>query len=440
MEMEIDQRELRHFLHDRHTLIFNEELSNDRIGGILCHGCWEIVSGPNYSCKEFCWGFILHKSCAELPRELEHPLHPKHPLLLIHLYDYWKREIKCEGCNREEHLRGLIYQCSHCNFSLETKCASLPLTVQAEIHQEHPLTLVRKSVSFTCDACGEEGKGMFYLCAICPFLVHLQCASLPLTVKHVRHSHPLHLTNSLHQPQLNQSDHPLCLLCVKTVNTNNMVYSCSVCDFVTHPNCGANKLLWDESKDTEPIEDPYVVKKSKLGEDKVEITVEIKHFCHEHDLELIDEQLENDEKCDGCMWPIYPPFYTCTPCRFFLHKSCVELPKKKSHPLHRHPLILLPSILLPKYLCKYFICNACKRKCNGFVYHCDKCNFDLDVPCSLMPDIFQHEGHEHRLILFSTSDSEKCSFGDSEGNIFRCPDCEFTLNFKCATLPLTTKY
>jgi hypothetical protein len=55
----------------------------------------------------------------------------------------------------------------------------------------------------------------------------------------------------------------------------------------------------------------YVVKKSKLGEDKVEIAVEIKHFSHEHDLKLIDEQLENDEKCDGCMWPIYPPFYTC---------------------------------------------------------------------------------------------------------------------------------
>jgi hypothetical protein len=350
---------------------------------------------------------------------------------------YRKSEIKCEGCNREKRLRGLIYHCSHCNFSLETKCASLPLTVQAEIHHEHPLTLVRKSVSFTCDACGEEGKGMFYLCAICPFLVHLQCASLPLTVKHVRHSHPLHLTNSLHQPQLNQSDHPLCLLCVKTVNTNYMVYYCSVCDFVTHPNCGANKLLWDESKDTEPIEDPYVVKKSKLGEDKVEIAVEIKHFCHEHDLKLIDEQLEIDEKCDGCMWPIYPPFYTCTPCTFFLHKSCVELPRKKLHPLHRHPLILFPK---PTYVGKYFSCNACKRKCNGFVYHCDKCNFDLDVHCSLMPDIFNHEGHEHRLILFSASDSEKCSSCDSEGNIFRCPDCEFTLNFKCATLPLTTKY
>jgi hypothetical protein len=160
-----------------------------------------------------------------------------------------------------------------------------------------------------------------------------------------------------------------------------------------------------ESKDTEPIEstsmlkceDPYVVKKSKLGEDKVEIAVEIKHFSHEHDLKLIDEQFDNDEKCDGCMWPIYPPFYICTSCTFFLHKSCVELLRKMSHLLHQHPLILLPSILLPwpLYVNKCFSCNACKRACNGFVYHCDKCYFDLDVQCSLIFDIFNHKGHEY---------------------------------------------
>ncbi|XP_059438984.1 uncharacterized protein LOC132171629 [Corylus avellana] len=433
------ERELRHFLHYEHPLIFNEELDKDRRGRI-CSGCRKQMWGPNYSCKECiysrkeCIWFNLHKSCAELPRELEHPLHPKHPLLLICKYF---SEIKCGGCNREEHQRGLIYSCSHCNFNLQSKCASLPLTVQAEIHHQHPLTLVRKSLSFTCDACGEEGKGMFYLCAICPFLVHLECSSCPLLVKHIRHAHPLHLTNSLQQPQLNHSDHRLCLLCVKKVNTNYMVYCCSTCDFVTHLHCGANELLWDKSKDTEPIEDPYVVKKSKLGENKVEIAVEIKHFNHEHDLKLIDEQLENDEKCDGCMWPIYPPFYTCSPCRFFLHKSCVELSRKKSHPLHGHPLILLPKA---PYSGECFSCNACQRKCNGFVYHCDKCQFDLDVQCSLMPDIFKHEGHEHQLILDSASNSEECSSCDSKGIVFRCAHCVFSLNFKCATLPRTTKY
>jgi hypothetical protein len=293
---------------------------------------------------------------------------------------------------------------------------------------------------------------MFYLCAICPLLVHLECTSYPLLVKHIRHSHPLHLTNCLKQPQINQSDHRVCLLCVKKVNTN-LVYYCSTCDFVTHLYCGANINMkgrqWERIESTSmKCEDPgldesidsllYVVKKIKLGEDKVETAVEIKHFSHEHDLKLIDhEQLENDEKCDGCMWPIYPPFYTCTPCRFFLHKSCVELPTKKSHPLHRHPLILLPETLM---LISIFGAMLVGAYCNGFVYHCDECDFNLDVQCSLMPDIFNHEGHEHRLILYSASDYEKCSSCDSKGIIFRCAHCEFTLDFKCATLPRTTKY
>jgi len=410
--------------------------------------CQTTISGPNYICKE-CGGFIIHKSCAELSDKLEHPLHPKHPL--IHTWQF-EEEPKCDGCNGEIKIYHPIYKCSDCNFRLEAKCAFLPLTILAEIHHEHPLTLVRRCLSLTCDACGKEDKCMFCLCAICPFLVHIECTSYPLLVKHIRHRHPLHLTKSL-KPHLNQSDHRLCPLCVKKVNTNYMVYCCSTCDFVTHLHCAANIDMegehWERIESTSMLkfEDPgldesidslpYVVKKSKQGEDNIEIAVEIKHISHEHDLKLIDEQLKNDEKCDGCMWPISPPFYTCTQCGFFLHKSCVELPRKKLHPLHQHPLILLTE---SPYVYKHFFCGPLGRHCNGFVYHCDKCYFDLDVQCSLRSDIMNHEGHEHQLILLSTSDHETCSSCDNVGIIFRCASCEFTLDFRCATLPAIIRY
>jgi len=65
-----------------------------------------------------------------------------------------------------------------------------------------------------------------------------------------------------------------------------------------------------------------------MGEDKIEMAEEIEHFSHKHDLKITDELLTNNETCDGCMYPIFPPFYTCAPCGFFLHKSCVELPRK----------------------------------------------------------------------------------------------------------------
>jgi hypothetical protein len=440
--------ELRHFIH-KHPLIFNEEVLSKDCGGLLCDGCGNQVLGPNYSCKQCSW-FVLHELCAQLPHELEHPSHPKYPLRLIHTYSWkreikwdlehplhpkypprlihaysWKkeiewdlenhlypkypprlinsqlREIKCDGCNTEV-LWGFIYHCSDCNFSLESKCASLPLTIQSEIHA-HPLTLVRRSLSFTCDACGKHGKGMVYLCAICPFLVHLQCSSYPLLPKQIRHGHPPKLPNSL------QDTFP--------IESTSML------------SCEDPGL--DESIDSLT----YVVKKSKMGDDNIEIAVEIKHFSHEHDMNLIDEELEKQEKCDGCLWPIEPPFYTCTQCRFFLHKSCVELPRKKSHPLHRHPLTLLPE---PPYV-PSFSCYACGRDCNGFVYRCDKCNFDLDVQCSLISDTFRHECHFHQLFISCASYSGKCNSCDSKGQMLRC-GCEFNLDFKCATLPPTVRY
>ncbi|XP_059455318.1 uncharacterized protein LOC132185576 [Corylus avellana] len=447
---------LQHFGHE-HPLIFNEdrEKNNYEVHPVdnFCHMCLKQVSGPNYSCKECCQ-FRLHQSCAELPRKLHHPLHPKHPLLLIHVSQ--KRGGKCEGCKRD-HLLSFVYSCVDCNFNLDNKCASLPLIIQADNH-DHSLTLMRKSVSFTCDACGKEGKGMFYLCHVCAFLVHVQCASFPLIVKLIRHSHPLTLTNSL---QVNEFCQRLCLLCVKNVDTDYMFYYCSTCDFITHLHCATNERLWDETfvpkfKDSGPIEstsmqncqDPgldiesidsftYAILKSEVGEDKIEKAVEIKHFSHEHDLKLIDEQHENNEKCNACMWPTDPPFYSCAKCIFFLHKSCVELPRKKSHPLHQHPLILLPE---PPYDGMCFVCDACNRSCNGFSYNCDKCMFDLDVRCSLMSDIITHQGHDHQFILSSASYYDKCTSCDSKGQIFRCADCEFTLDFKCATLPHTTRY
>ena len=69
------------------------------------------------------------------------------------------------------------------------------------------------------------------------------------------------------------------------------------------------------------------------------------------------------------------------------------------------------------------------------------CNFDLDVQCSLMLDVLIHNGHEHHLHLSNTRYEQKCSSCDFESfQVFRCITCEFALDFKCATLPLTARY
>ncbi|KAB1207797.1 Urease [Morella rubra] len=75
--------EINHFSHD-HPLIFTEELENDGNKKVVCSaGCEEPVSGSVYKCPRSKCDFLLHKSCAELSPEAQHPLHPNHPLTLM---------------------------------------------------------------------------------------------------------------------------------------------------------------------------------------------------------------------------------------------------------------------------------------------------------------------------------------------------------------------
>ena len=166
-----------------------------------------------------------------------------------------------------------------------------------------------------------------------------------------------------------------------------------------------------------------------------EIATEIKHFSHKHDLKLIDE-VPNNKICDGCVRAILTPsFYSCVDCSFFLHISCTKLPKIKQHLLHQHPLTLTYS---KSYK---FWCDACYESCNGFSYHCQICNFDLNVHCSLTSNTLTHACHEHHLYLSIPNHKQKCSIcGFERYQVFRCTTCDFVLDFKCATLPQTACY
>ncbi|XP_075648601.1 uncharacterized protein LOC142619397 [Castanea sativa] len=471
--------DIQHFCHDQHPLVFNKFERR----GSPCWACGKLVFGPSYSCIK-CTGYYHHKSCAELPRELQHPLHPKHPLILFDESKFYEDEeySKCKVC--KEYREEYTYGCFRCNFNLHNKCAYLPLTLESEVH-DHPLTRIWKFMKFTCDLCGKEGD-LPFLCAQCNFCIHKTCASSYLRrVKAVRHNHPLHLTySSLEVPQ---SDSPFCQLCVRKVDIDYGFYYCSSCDYVAHLDCsmdernredinlleltdGESNELENEDLELDGSVDlaTYIVKKINVGEDGIEILTEIKHFSHEHDLKLSDE-VENNKKCDGCVRAIFPPFYRCAKCNFFLHKSCIELPRKKRHPLHQHLLTLLAKA--PCWS-KSFECDACDQLCNGFTYCCEECDFDLDVQCSLILESLSHKGHEHLLHLSTTSYAQNCSscdyesfhlsttsyaqncsscdsesFQDSERlqdserfQVLRCITCEFALDFKCATLPLTTRY
>ena len=208
---------LQHFCHPEHPLVLNQ---NNR-SGEDCYGCWELVLGPSYSCIK-CKGYVHHKSCAELPLGLDHPLHPLHSLILC---DEWKYKndkefSKCNIC-KENHSK-YTYLYSRCDFNLHVGCASLLPTLEAEFH-DHPWTPIWKWITSTCNLCGiKEEKGMPYLCNPCGFSIHRKCAYFPRRLKVVHHKHPFHITHS--SLKLHESDSQFCLLCVQKVDTHYELY------------------------------------------------------------------------------------------------------------------------------------------------------------------------------------------------------------------------
>jgi hypothetical protein len=148
---------------------------------IICSGCELDLSGSAYKCTKSTCDFFLHKSCFELPRELEHTSHPQHLLVLL---------------------------------------SSPP----------------GDDSKFTCNACGDYGTSFAYHCATCQFNLHVGCAFLPKTMKHVDHNHPLTLlysTNFLDKEGLVFT----CDVCRKEVSQTSWVYYCLDCDYGTDLHC-----------------------------------------------------------------------------------------------------------------------------------------------------------------------------------------------------------
>lgn len=180
--MEMKPLILHHFSH-RHPLQLSEIQENDEI---ICSGCEHELSsgGAAYICTKPTCHFILHDSCIELPRQIRHKSHPKHPLRLHFCPTYSDGEFTCDACSNSGH--AFTYHCTSCKFDLHVECASLPEIDESLENHKHPLFLSFFSNEATgkgddlmmvCDVCGVLiGKKCWaYVCSICKFSTHLEC-------------------------------------------------------------------------------------------------------------------------------------------------------------------------------------------------------------------------------------------------------------------------
>ncbi|OMO71906.1 Zinc finger, PHD-type [Corchorus olitorius] len=437
------------------AFIFFENHKDKLIKIVPCSWCHEPLADSTYvsaECK-----FHLHKSCFdELPTQIDHPCHRTHPLMLE--FDNKNRFCKIcqEGDDYEQNL--FYYHCVACNFDIHLQCIWPRPVIEDHkryhIHHEHPFMLHWRRDSFTCDACGTNGNSASYVCCACHLQVHVNCASLPRTIKISRHDHPLS-----HKYFFNNKKEHDCQVCFEQVKTEYGNYQClkADCNYVAHVECATlDPSLYDVIEDENLGEDMdcssfRVIEQNKDGE-----ATKIRHFLHdedEHDLVLLvldDQMKQHDSRCcDGCVVSLSisgsaegsdrPFYYSCLKCDFVLHKGCAVLPKKKHHWYHR----FLNTLQSDKN--DIFDCNLCGHSCSGFYYQ-SGIRMKLCLRCAKTPSIIKSgQVHKHK-VFFDHRCLEQCNAcGRSidEMGSFRCKDCNsssFTLDFACVTLPPTIEH
>lgn len=131
---EISNGVIEHDSHPYHHMRL-EKKENGRVeDGKRCQACILLIYECSiYSCMRC--DFILHETCAHLPRKKWHPLHA-HPLTLQVAH---QRRFECVAC--ENHCCGFAYTCYEgaCSFQLDVRCA---LVSEPFTHDSHPHSVI----------------------------------------------------------------------------------------------------------------------------------------------------------------------------------------------------------------------------------------------------------------------------------------------------------
>ncbi|KAK8350324.1 hypothetical protein V6Z12_A06G201400 [Gossypium hirsutum] len=339
----------------------------------------------------------------------------------------------CNLCQKQH--SGPFYGCSLCHFNINVECAWPRSIVEDKSSHQHPFSLLWRQGSFICDACDTEGNYISYICLKCCIEVHKKCTSLPRIIKFSRHDHCIFHKHFLQTRELTRQD---CKICFNKVKLDRGSYSCGKpgCNYVVHVNCVLeNEKLYEVIEDEKQYEEFYeksmqssiirVIEVNEVGE-----ATKIQHFTHQYYLGLADKMEEIDRKCDGCMLSISTLFHYCSECPFFLHKTCVELPRIKQHWFRQANATL--------FFKDFQNCDFCDQSCSGFFYEIDEW-WDMCIRCDKVVDIIECEGHQH-FLFYDFNYEKECNGCGVENNngAFRCGECRFALDFGCLTLPHST--
>ncbi|KAK8506549.1 hypothetical protein V6N12_034273 [Hibiscus sabdariffa] len=244
--------EVQHFSHS-HPLAL---VKNDPVFGkepeARCVACVETCSAPTptFRCtRSSCNHFFLHKSCSlklpNQPLQIQDPSHPKHKLTVTSI-PFNDHSRTCGACYRGFDSSLLAYTCGaiKCGFSLHLDCTKLLPSFSCNGHP-HLLTLFDKTPDLACHICGVSCNDFTLRCVPCNFIIYLQChPSTPKTINHESHLHPLTLTKSPLEFELNSDEDAYnseaefyCDVCEGRRHKRESVYYCADCKFIAELKC-----------------------------------------------------------------------------------------------------------------------------------------------------------------------------------------------------------
>ena len=219
-----------------------------------CFGCQSIICSNDQvygctSCKYF-----LHKSCAELPKEIRYPLNEDNFFFHLFKKDF---EVKCNLCDKKYETT-FTFKCRWCYLHLCVKCY-LTLTRRnfKYDYYEHLLcfhgemktqpfrqcnnynSYCKRLAISKCEEISYTSWGFF--CFQCDFKVHLLCGPLPSIIKHESHVDPLILVDSL--VEKNYAEY-YCDICEMERDPRIRVYCYQWCKYVALVHCLASEVCW----------------------------------------------------------------------------------------------------------------------------------------------------------------------------------------------------
>uniref|UniRef100_A0A1J3JXX4 Membrane magnesium transporter n=2 Tax=Noccaea caerulescens TaxID=107243 RepID=A0A1J3JXX4_NOCCA len=233
--VEISDGVIEHFLHEHHHLRIDEDTNRDYDENKLCQACvMPIYCGNFYSCMKC--DFILHQTCANLARKIDHPSHA-HPLTLVSEHgEIIGTGVSCTACPWL--CTGFFYRCGNgrCHFKVHVQCATISEPLVHKSHM-HPLFLTSKpGQRRTCDVCKDAGHNYMetFNCIECDFALCYKCATLP---ENVRYKHDDHMLTLSYGKETSTKTY-WCEACEGTINQKERFYICDeYCCVTLHIEC-----------------------------------------------------------------------------------------------------------------------------------------------------------------------------------------------------------